>query len=96
MEMAYFARFRARPGGESAVAATILEVVPLTRQEPGCLGVRAFRSVRDPSTFFIHSHWRDAAAFERHVSLPHTVSFVERIEGLIDHAFDGHRAERIG
>lgn len=95
-ELYIFARFHARPGLESGVAEALLDVIGPTRQEPGCLGVHAFRSLRDPRLFYIHSRWRDEAAFELHAALPHTVRFLERVEPLIDHALDIARTRRIG
>ena len=96
MELFIFARFHARPGSETAVTATLLAVLGPSREEPGCLGIHAFRSTRDPQLFYIHSRWKDEAAFEHHASLPHTIRFVERIEPLIDHPLDVTRTERIG
>jgi quinol monooxygenase YgiN len=95
-ELHIFARFHARPGLESEVAEALLEVIGSTRQEPGCLRVHVFRSLRDPRLFYIHSRWRDEAAFELHAALPHTVRFLERVEPLIDHALDIARTRRIG
>jgi quinol monooxygenase YgiN len=96
MELFIFARFHARPGDESALAAVLVDVLAPTREEPGCLSIRAFRSIRDPRLFYIHSRWTDEAAFERHGSLPHTVRFVQRVEAVIDHPLDVTRAEPIG
>lgn len=95
MELFVFARFRARPGNESTVAEALLEVVAPTREEPGCLSIHAFRSIRDPKLFYIQSRWKDEEAFDYHAGLPHTVRFIERVAPLIDHALDVTRAERI-
>jgi len=95
MEMFIFARFRARDGRESTVAETLREVLAPTLEEAGCLSIHAFRSKRDPRLFYIHSRWRDEAAFDYHAELPHTVRFIERIEPLIDHPLDITRAEMI-
>ena len=96
MELVIFARFHAHPGNEGAVAEAILANLAPTREEPGCLSIHAFRSIRDPQLFYIHSRWKDVAAFERHAGLPHTERFLERVEPLIDHALDVTRAEQIG
>jgi quinol monooxygenase YgiN len=96
MELFIIARFHARPGHENAVRDALLEVLAHTREEPGCLGIHDYRSIRDPRLFFVHSHWRDEAAFENHARLPHTVRFLARVEPLIDHPLDVTRAERIG
>lgn len=96
MELFIFARFYALPGSEGAVAEALLDVVAPSRQEPGCLGIHAYRSVRDPRLFYVHSRWKDEPAFERHAGLPHTVRFLARVEPLVDHALDVTHAERIG
>ena len=72
------------------------DVLAPSREEPGCLSIHAFRSIRDPPLFYIHSRWTDEEAFDIHASLPHTVRFIERVEPLIDHPLDVTRAELIG
>ena len=62
MQLFIFARFHAREGEEAAVAAALRDVVLPTRAEPGCLAINAFRSVRDPRLFYIHSRWVDKTA----------------------------------
>ena len=96
MEVFIFARFHARRGQEDAVADALLEVVAPSRLEPGCLSIHAFRSMRDPQLFYIHSRWKDEAAFESHAGLPHTVRFLEGVQPLIDHPLDVTRAGQIG
>jgi quinol monooxygenase YgiN len=96
MELFIIARFHAREGQEAAVAAAILDNLDPTRREPGCLMIQAFRSIRDPRLHFIHSHWKDEAAFELHAELPHTVRFLARVEPLIDHALDVARVRPLG
>jgi quinol monooxygenase YgiN len=96
MEMYFFARFHARPGNERAVADALLDVLAPSREEPGCLSIHAFRSIHDPRLFYIHSSWKDEAAFEVHAGLSHTVRFIESVEPLIDHSLDTTWAEKIG
>jgi quinol monooxygenase YgiN len=95
MELVTFARFHARPGSEGAVAEAILAKLAPTREEPGCLEIHAFRSIRDRLLFCIHSRWKDEAAFEEHARLPRMIRFVERLESLIDHPFEAARTEQI-
>ena len=88
VQLAIFARFHARKGKEDAIASELREVVPRVRNEPGCVSIETFRSVRDIRLFFLHSRWVDEAAFDLHAQLPTTNRFVERMERLIDHPFD--------
>jgi quinol monooxygenase YgiN len=96
VELFIFARFHARSGCEDAVADALRDVVPPSRGEPGCLGIQAFRSTRDARLFYIHSRWKDEAAFDAHAGLPHTLAFVERVTPLLDHALDVTRARLLG
>lgn len=95
MELFIFARFHARPGQEDGVAEALRDTVAPSRDEAGCLNIHAFRSIRDPRLFYIHSRWKDEAAFEHHAGLPHTVRFIERVQPLIDHPLDVARTERV-
>ena len=96
MEIFIFARFHARPGNEAAVEEALLEVAAASREEPGCLSLQDFQSLRDPQLFYVHSHWKDETAFETHAQLPHTVRFLDRVAHLIDHPLDVARTKRIG
>ena len=88
MELYIFARFHARDGQEHEAAAAIREVLPPSGAEAGCVRIAAYRSTRDPRLHYIHSAWRDEAAFERHATMPHTLHFIERIGKAIDHPLE--------
>jgi len=88
MELFIFARFHAREGSQDAVKQAIAQVVPASREEAGCVAIHAFRATLDPRLFYIHSEWKDEAAFELHATLDHTVKFVETVETLIDHPME--------
>ena len=96
MELFIFARFRAREGKEDDLAALLRKQVPFVPTEPGCLMMNAYRSIRDPRLFFIHSQWVDDAAFEVHAVHPNTVVFIERAEALIEHPLDVTRSRPLG
>lgn len=95
MEVVVLARLHARAGKRSEVQRAMHAVQGPTRAEPGCLAYGAFRSLRDPDEFYIHSRWQDMAAFERHADLPHTVRFLESIEPLLDHSFRASLLEQL-
>jgi quinol monooxygenase YgiN len=82
-ELFVFTRCCAKESRQHSMAETIQEVLRPTRQEHGCLNIDAFRSTRDQGVFFIYSRWKDEAAFDRHLQLPHTVRFLESIQPLL-------------
>ena len=87
MEVFVFARLHARPGRQRDVEQAMYEVQGPTRKEPGCLAYGAYRSLRDPDEFYIHSRWQDLRSFEQHAELPHTVRFLANVGPLLDHPF---------
>lgn len=88
MNLYIFARFRARAGEEERLAAAMRDMLPPVRAEAGCLAIDVFRSIRNPRLFYVHSRWKDEAAFDFHATLPHTRAFIARVEPLIDHELD--------
>lgn len=88
MTLYIFVRFHARENQEDEVGKALAEVVPASRRELGCLEIHAYRSTSDPRLFYIHSRWKDEAAFELHATLPHTERFIQSVEPLIDHEFE--------
>jgi quinol monooxygenase YgiN len=95
MELYIFARFHVRATEEAAAEAALRDLLPPTRQEKGCLSIHAFTSVRDPRLFYIHSRWVDESAFELHAELPHTVTFLDRLEALFDQPREITRAQML-
>ena len=95
MDLFIFVRFHSSEGHEDAVERALAEVVPPSREEAGCVGIHAFRSTRDRRLFYIHSHWKDEAAFELHAGLAHTVGFIKTVEALLDQPLEVTRAKVI-
>jgi quinol monooxygenase YgiN len=73
-----FARFHSKPGLERGVEQAIVKVLGPTRNEPECLGVNMFRSVRDGALFYIHSRWQREAGFDRHGEQPYTKALLTK------------------
>ena len=95
VEIFVFARLHARPGKQPEVQQAMFDVQGPTRKEPGCLSYGAFQSVGDTDEFYIHSCWKDMAAFDHHAGLPHTIRFLEVIEPLLDLPLNVTRSERL-
>lgn len=95
MSFHFIVRFETVTGKETAFRDALLQVLPLSRAEPGCLNIHAYESVHEPTQFGVHSEWVDEAAFERHVGMPHTMRFVEAAEKLLTQPIQGLRAREI-
>ncbi|MEU8263663.1 putative quinol monooxygenase [Micromonospora sp. NPDC048999] len=73
--------FTIKAGEEAAVGNCHLEMVAITRAEPGCLGYDLYQSVEDPSVMFLYENWTDQAALDKHM---HTSNFYRVVRGEID------------
>ncbi len=90
-----FVRFEPRPGQETRLRDELKLVLEPTRAEPGCLRINLYESTRDPLVFYIHSEWKDEAAFDAHAGLPHMTRFLGLVGDLITHRVQGVRTRRI-
>jgi quinol monooxygenase YgiN len=95
MELYIFGRFLVRDGQEGAFEEALGDVVTATRAETGCLEVHGYRGMRNPRLYYLHSRWKDVQVFEAHAKLPHTETFLERVEKLLEEPRDVKRCERI-
>lgn len=73
--------FTIKPQEETAVGRSHLEMVGLTRAEPGCLGYDLYQSVDDPSLMFLYENWTDQSALDEHMNTSH---FYRIVRGEID------------
>lgn len=71
MTYVVIAKWTARSGEETAVAAAIAKLVPLSRAEPGVLVYQAHRDPNDPRVFLLYEQYVDQATYETHVASDH-------------------------
>jgi quinol monooxygenase YgiN len=83
MDVFVFAQLHACLGKQSEVQQAMFEVQGPARPEPGCLSYGAFRSVRDPDEFYIHTRWKDMTAFERHAEWPSAPGQAARLARVV-------------
>jgi quinol monooxygenase YgiN len=65
------AKWTAQPGNEAAVREAILELIVLSRAEPGSLMYQAHEDPDDPRVFFFYEQYADQAAYEAHGASEH-------------------------
>lgn len=95
MSSHFLVRFDPLPGKAAEFRDELLRVVELSRNEEGCLSIRAFESVREPAAFGIYSEWVDESAFDLHARLPHTARFIAAAGQLLGRPIEGLRSHQI-
>jgi quinol monooxygenase YgiN len=71
--MAYVvvAKWTAKPGEESAVAASLGQLIEPSRAEPGNLLYEVNRDPANPAVFLLYEQYADEAAYAAHGASPH-------------------------
>ena len=74
---------KARPGKTESLRDALKALLLPTRQEPGNLDYTLFQLRDEPETFYMRASWRDEAALEEHIALPHFQAFIGQMESLL-------------
>ena len=70
------ARYYMKEGTEESALQLLRTVVPLARQEPGCITYTLNQSVDDPRQLMLFERYVDEAAFLEHVATPYVQEIV--------------------
>lgn len=74
---------KARPGKTEVLRDALKALLLPTRQEPGNLDYALFQLRDEPETFYMRESWRDRAALEEHIALPHFQAFIGQMDSLL-------------
>ncbi|MDV1447752.1 putative quinol monooxygenase [Raoultella planticola] len=73
---------KAKPGQTAALRQALKALLQPTRQEAGNLDY-VFQLRDAPDTFYMRESWRDPAALEAHIALPHFQAFIAQMDSLL-------------
>jgi quinol monooxygenase YgiN len=76
------ATFRARPGKEAELRASLGGLLAPTRKESGCLNYDLHSSADDPAKFLFHENWASKAHLDAHLQSRHLKELVQRVKEL--------------
>jgi len=77
------ATLKAKPGQEEALRRELLALIPITRQEQGCINYDLHQSNEDPAVFVFHENWSSQAALQAHSVNTHLAAFQEKADVLL-------------
>ena len=84
MTVTLYAEFTARPGAEDAVAGLVRELTVRVREEPGNVLFEPATLQGEPRRWFVYEVYRDAAAFQAHISADYGAAFNSALGPLIE------------
>jgi quinol monooxygenase YgiN len=70
-------RITAKHNQEASLCQALRELEFATRQEPGCHEFAFFQALAAPDSFVLLEGFKDQAAFDSHMTQPHTRRFFE-------------------
>jgi quinol monooxygenase YgiN len=73
----------AKAGQRDPLRNALRALVPLTRQELGCLDCTLFEREDCPGTFYMRESFRDQDALDTHFSMPYFKAFEKRFDELL-------------
>ena len=77
------ATMKAEPGQDAALRQELLNLIPTTRQEPGCLNYDLHSAVGHPDHFLFHENWTSKQHLDDHLARPHLQAFLAKAGELL-------------
>jgi len=77
------ATMKAKPGQEATLRQELLNLIPTTRQEPGCLNYDLHTAVGHPDHFLFHENWTSKQHLDDHLARPHLQAFLAKAGELL-------------
>jgi quinol monooxygenase YgiN len=93
--MIVIARLLARPGKETELQSTLLQLLAPSRAEVGCRGLHLYQSTEDKRSYVFHSQWATPEDFAKHLDTTYVRAFLARTNELLDASPDVTRWEII-
>ena len=84
-----------KPGAEDALVAAIQECVTHSRAEDGCEVYRFYKHAAQAGKFVFIETWKNKAALDHHVTLPHFQKMIETAQPLLLQDFDIQLLEEV-
>ena len=78
------ATFKAQPGKEQELLATLPQVVRDTHElDEGCLTYEVSRGIDDPTSFVAYEVWASQQALDQHLHSPHFTQWLSSVQSLM-------------
>lgn len=93
-EITVVAKIVAARGFEAQVEQALIELIPPSRRDPGCLQYDLHRSTEAPHAFMFVERWESKSLLDEHLATPHLADYQRKVEGMIE-AWELNLMERI-
>lgn len=84
----FIAHFEAKPGSEQRLQQALLDCVPPSLAEEGCLAYRPYADLAQPRKAILVERWKDNASLEYHFTTMHFKKLQQVFDEVLVHPFD--------
>jgi len=77
------AHIKAKDNKIEELKEVLLNLIPTTRAEEGCINYDLHQSTEDPALFIFHENWASKNALDEHLQKPHLQAFIEKADELL-------------
>ncbi len=82
-KLAVIARIKAKSGMDEEVRQELMDLVPLSRSEPGCVNYDLHQCTDDRSLFMVHENWKSKSDLDKHLEMPYLKAFMKNTDGML-------------
>jgi quinol monooxygenase YgiN len=95
-EIHLVAALTAKPEQKEALFEALHAILPVVRQEPGCIRYDLHADRDNPLTAVMLESWADQAAFDGHIAAPSFQSLAVRLDALLAEPLKLQYLEKLG
>jgi quinol monooxygenase YgiN len=82
-QLTIVANIRAKPEHQEQVRTELEKLIPITRQEKGCLLYDLHQDDADPAHFMFYETWKSRELWQAHMDAPHLAAYMKATDGMV-------------
>ncbi len=94
-KLTIIANIHAKPDHIDLVKAELEKLIPITRQEKGCVKYDLHQDNDDPAHFLFYETWDSRELWQIHMEAPHLAAYLKATDGAVE-TFTIHEMSQIG
>lgn len=94
MALTIVAHITAKPGQEALVRSELEKLIPITRDEAGCLQYDLHTDNESPTHFMFFENWENRELWQTHMNAPHLSAYLAATDGAVE-SFTLHEMSKV-
>ncbi len=76
-------RLKTKPGKGPRLQQAALQLIPLTRQEAGCINYYFHIDAADPDSFMFYENWMSKKDLDEHINMPYLQELLKLLDEVL-------------